>query len=158
MSAISAGADEDADLAAAIAASVAESFTKKKTASAPLSSRRDADARSASGGTLGACADDQGDVKNAFEHFLLEPEPAMNDVDAIDVAVRGCGARARRRFRKADTVRSLEAWVGRALGLDMRRHQLATSFPRKALTDPDATLEQAGVRDKDALAVEPKRG
>ena len=65
---------------------------------------------------------------------------------------------ARRRFRKADTVRSLETWVGRALGLDMRRHQLATSFPRKALTDPDATLEQAGVRDKDALAVEPKRG
>lgn len=88
----------------------------------------------------------------------MEPEPAMNDADAIDVAVRGGGARARRRFRKADPVRSLEAWVGRVLGLDMRRHQLATSFPRKALTDPDATLEQAGVRDKDALAVEPKRG
>ena len=164
MSAISAGADEDADLAAAIAASVAETpFSRadnsaKKTASAPSSSRRDAETRSASGGTFGACADDQGDGKNAFEHFLLEPEPAMNDVDAIDVAVRGCGARARRRFRKADTVRSLETWVGRALGLDMRRHQLATSFPRKALTDPDATLEQAGVRDKDALAVEPKRG
>ena len=161
MSAISAGADEDADLAAAIAASVAESFTKKKTASAPLSSRRDADARSASGGTLGACADDQGDDQgdqgDVFEPFL-EPEPAMNDADAIDVAVRGGGARARRRFRKADPVRSLEAWVGRVLGLDMRRHQLATSFPRKALTDPDATLEQAGVRDKDALAVEPKRG
>jgi ataxin-3 len=167
MSAISAGADEDADLAAAIAASVAETpFSRadnsaKKTASAPSSSRRDAETRSASGGTLGACADDQGDDQgdqgDVFEPFL-EPEPAMNDADAIDVAVRGGGARARRRFRKADPVRSLEAWVGRVLGLDMRRHQLATSFPRKALTDPDATLEQAGVRDKDALAVEPKRG
>ena len=167
MSAISAGADEDADLAAAIAASVAESpfsFSRadaKKKASESLSPRRDAAARSASGGTLGACADDQGDDQgdqgDVFEPFL-EPEPAMNDADAIDVAVRGGGARARRRFRKADPVRSLDAWVGRALGLDMRRHQLATSFPRKALTDPDATLEQAGVRDKDALAVEPKRG
>ena len=165
MSAISAGADEDADLAAAIAASVAESpFSRadaKKKASESLSPRRDAAARSASGGTLGACADDQGDDQgdqgDVFEPFL-EPEPAMNDADAIDVAVRGGGARARRRFRKADPVRSLEAWVGRVLGLDMRRHQLATSFPRKALTDPDATLEQAGVRDKDALAVEPKRG
>jgi len=167
MTAISAGADEDADLAAAIAASVAESphsFSRadaKKKASESLSPRRDAAARSASGGTLGACADDQGDDQgdqgDVFEPFL-EPEPAMNDADAIDVAVRGGGARARRRFRKADPVRSLEAWVGRVLGLDMRRHQLATSFPRKALTDPDATLEQAGVRDKDALAVEPKRG
>jgi len=167
MTAISAGADEDADLAAAIAASVAESpfsFSRadaKKKASESLSPRRDAAARSASGGTLGACADDQGDDQgdqgDVFEPFL-EPEPDMNDADAIDVAVRGGGARARRRFRKADPVRSLEAWVGRVLGLDMRRHQLATSFPRKALTDPDATLEQAGVRDKDALAVEPKRG
>ena len=167
MTAISAGADEDADLAAAIAASVAESpfsFSRadaKKKASESLSPRRDAAARSASGGTLGACADDQGDDQgdqgDVFEPFL-EPEPDMNDADAIDVAVRGGGARARRRFRKADPVRLLEAWVGRVLGLDMRRHQLATSFPRKALTDPDATLEQAGVRDKDALAVEPKRG
>jgi len=88
----------------------------------------------------------------------VPPEPAADDTDAIDVAVRGGGARARRRFRGSDKVRSLEAWVGRVLGLDMRRHQLATSFPRKALHDRDATLEQAGVRDKDALAVEPRRG
>jgi hypothetical protein len=88
----------------------------------------------------------------------VPPEPSADEADAMDVAVRGGGARARRRFRSADTVRSLEAWVGRVLGLDMRRHQLATSFPRKALLDRDATLEQAGVRDKDALAVEPRRG
>ena len=123
-----ASADEDADLAAAIAASVAE---------------KDA----------GGEANEENDTLHD-----VPPEPAADDTDAIDVAVRGGGARARRRFRGSDKVRSLEAWVGRVLGLDMRRHQLATSFPRKALTDPDATLEQAGVRDKDALAVEPKRG
>ena len=123
-----ASADEDADLAAAIAASVAE---------------KDA----------GGEANEENDTLHD-----VPPEPAADDTDAIDVAVRGGGARARRRFRGSDKVRSLEAWVGRVLGLDMRRHQLATSFPRKALHDRDATLEQAGVRDKDALAVEPRRG
>ena len=78
----------------------------------------------------------------------------MNDVDATN-------GRARARARAGGSARRIPAVarnVGRARWPGMCRHQLATSFPRKALTDPDATLEQAGVRDKDALAVEPKRG
>ena len=137
-------ADEDADLAAAIAASVAESAR---------GTTRD-DTNVFEGATAKVGDEDGEDI----ERVDVPPEPAADAADALDVAVRGGGARARRRFRSSDKVRSLEAWVGRVLGLDMRRHQLATPFPRKALLDRDATLGQAGVRDKDALAVEPKRG
>ena len=135
---------EDADLAAAIAASVAESAR---------GTTRD-DTNVFEGATAKVGDEDGEDI----ERVDVPPEPAADAADALDVAVRGGGARARRRFRSSDKVRSLEAWVGRVLGLDMRRHQLATPFPRKALLDRDATLGQAGVRDKDALAVEPKRG
>ena len=155
---------EDADLAAAIAASVAEiSARDTKTPRADFfvdenlsvpGSVPDDGVHATSG--VGAEEDDRHVLTDAFGD--VPPEPSADEADAMDVAVRGGGARARRRFRSVDTVRSLEAWVGRVLGLDMRRHQLATSFPRKALLDRDATLEQAGVRDKDALAVEPRRG
>lgn len=155
---------EDADLAAAIAASVAEisardtktpraDFFVDESLSVPGSVPDDG-VHATSG--VGAEEDDRHVLTDAFGD--VPPEPSADEADAMDVAVRGGGARARRRFRSVDTVRSLEAWVGRVLGLDMRRHQLATSFPRKALLDRDATLEQAGVRDKDALAVEPRRG
>ena len=137
-------ADEDADLAAAVAASVAESA--RGTTRDDTNVFEDATAK---------VGDEDGED---IERVDVPPDPAADAADALDVAVRGGGARARRRFRSSDKVRSLEAWVGRVLGLDMRRHQLATPFPRKALLDRDATLGQAGVRDKDALAVEPKRG
>ena len=151
-------------MAAAIAASVAEmsardtktpraDFFVDESLSVPGSVPDDG-VHATSG--VGAEEDDRHVLTDAFGD--VPPEPSADEADAMDVAVRGGGARARRRFRSVDTVRSLEAWVGRVLGLDMRRHQLATSFPRKALLDRDATLEQAGVRDKDALAVEPRRG
>ena len=153
---------EDADLAAAIAASVAEAAAREnKTPRADVEKSLSVPGSVPDDGVhvtpvLGAEEDDRDVHADAFGD--VPPEPSADEADAMDVAVRGGGARARRRFRKEDTVRSLEAWVGRVLGLDMRRHQLATSFPRKALLDRDATLEQAGVRDKDALAVEPRRG
>ena len=124
--------DEDADLARAIAASIGD----------------------------GRLVDFE--MKNSKDEFnvpsvSVPPEPEPDAPGAVDIAVRGEGTRARRRFLESDTVETVEAWVGLVLGLDMRRNQLCMSFPRKTLDDRLLTLTQAGVKDKDALAVAPRR-
>jgi ataxin-3 len=129
--------DEDADLAAAIAASIGDGGGGVPSSQNAKDSNSD-DARS-------------------VVSTPIPPEPEPEVLGAVDIAVRGEGTRARRRFLESDTIDQVEAWVGAVLGLDMRTNMLCTSFPRKALSDGTMSLAQAGVRDKDALAVAPRR-
>jgi len=64
--------------------------------------------------------------------------------------------RLQRRFRSSDTVGGVAAYVGAVAGVDMSRHCLATAFPRQQLRDLGVTLAAAGVKDKEALSVEPR--
>tara|TARA_B110000977_G_scaffold152575_1_gene193751 strand:- start:10753 stop:10983 length:231 start_codon:yes stop_codon:yes gene_type:complete len=75
----------------------------------------------------------------------------------VDIAVWGEGLRARRRFFESDSVAVVEAWVGRVLGLDMRQNQLWTGLLRITLEDGTLTLREAGIKDKHAMAVTPRR-
>ena len=51
---------------------------------------------------------------------------------------------------------AVAAFVGSAAGVNMNRHCLATSYPKRQLTDATVTLAAAGVKDKEALSVEPR--
>jgi ataxin-3 len=126
--------DPDADLAAAIAASVAEETNRKDDSNGVRDDSKPHDAS-----------------------VVVPPEPDADAPGTLDIAVRSSGSRCRRRFLETDTVAILERWVGSVLGLDMSRHVLATSFPRKALDDRSSSIRDAGVRDKDALTVETRR-
>jgi ataxin-3 len=122
------GHDADADLAAAIAASLAES--------------------SGGGG---------GNAAAAAAAVPVPEEPGPGEPGSVLLAFRipGSGARLQRRFRGCDTVGGVAAFVAAAAGVDMSRHVLSTAFPRKQLRDLGATLQDAGVKDKEALSVEP---
>ena len=66
------------------------------------------------------------------------------------------GTRLQRRFRETDTVGAVAAFVGSAAGVDMNRHCLAAAYPRRQLREYAVTLLAAGVKDKEALSVEPR--
>ena len=62
-----------------------------------------------------------------------------------------------RRFRRSDRVGAVAAFAAAATGADMARHALATAHPdRLRLADENQTLEDAGVKDKSIVAVEPR--
>lgn len=52
---------------------------------------------------------------------------------------------------------AVAAFAAAATGADMARHALATAHPdRLRLADENQTLEDAGVKDKSIVAVEPR--
>ena len=61
-----------------------------------------------------------------------------------------------RRFRDTDTVGAVAAFVSSAAGVNMNQLCLATTYPKRQLTDATATLAAAGVKDMEALSVEPR--
>jgi ataxin-3 len=123
------GNDADADLAAAIAASLAQSTPPHSQSPPPP--------------------------------MALPPvpdEPAAGDPAAVTLAVRvPSGRRLSRRFRDVDAVAAVAAFVAAETGVDMSRHALVAAFPRRPLSDLGRTLKDAGVKDKEALSVEPRR-
>jgi ataxin-3 len=83
----------------------------------------------------------------------LAPEPEAGAEGAVEVALRlPGGARIRRRFRASDPVGQLAA-AAAAHGADMVACRLALTFPRRLLDDWAASLEAAGLAGKQRLLV-----
>lgn len=168
-----ANADEDAELQAAIAASLGGGDTVAGTV--PGGGRRPFLGVSTDGGL------DDADVARAIAASLEPPtgpapptgsapdsepvrgtrwavpeEPGEHEGIALAFRVPG-GGRLQRRFRATDAVGSAEAWLAGEAGIDFNRHSLTVAFPRRRLTDPGATLGECGVGDKTALSVESGR-
>ena len=84
-------------------------------------------------------------------------EPSVGEPGVLLLAFRApSGVRLQRRFRGSDTVGGVAAFVAAQAGLDMSRHCLAAAYPRRQLRDLGLTLAAAGVKDKEALSVEPR--
>lgn len=123
-------ADEDADLAAAIAASLQGGHNEQPGGE----EEREAGASSA----LPA----------------LGEEPAAGE-GVLEIGIRlPSGERHSRRFARTDSVGHVAA-LAAVHGVDMGRHRLATSFPRAVLQDWGQPLSDARVGNKQVLAVEP---
>ena len=134
------GMDGDAELQAAIAAS--------------LSQPEPAAAAEAAG------EQQQQQAQQAQQPELpeLPPEPEAGAEGAVEVALRlPGGGRCSRRFASAEaaTVGHLAA-VAAAAGADMGSHQLAVAYPRRVLVDWGQSLATAGVRHRQILTVELK--
>ena len=163
-----ANADEDAELQAAIAASLGGGGVRGG-AGGGVPSRVTTD-----GGGL----DDDAEIARAIAASLEPPtrtspsrpsepepvptdwavpeEPGPNEGIALAFRVPG-GGRLQRGFRATDAVGGVEAWLAREAGVDFARHSLTVAFPRRRLTDRGATLGECGVGDKTALSVESGR-
>ena len=163
-----ANADEDAELQAAIAASLGGGDVRGRVGGG-VPSRVTTD-----GGGL----DDDAEIARAIAASLEPPtrtspsrpsepepvptdwavpeEPGPNEGIALAFRVPG-GGRLQRGFRATDAVGGVEAWLAREAGVDFARHSLTVAFPRRRLTDRGATLGECGVGDKTALSVESGR-
>ena len=163
-----ANADEDAELQAAIAASLGGG-DERGGVGGGVPSRVTTD-----GGGL----DDDAEIARAIAASLEPPtrtspsrpsepepvptdwavpeEPGPNEGIALAFRVPG-GGRLQRGFRATDAVGGVEAWLAREAGVDFARHSLTVAFPRRRLTDRGATLGECGVGDKTALSVESGR-
>ena len=165
-----ANADEDAELQAAIAASLGGG-DERGGVGGGVPSRVTTD-----GGGL----DDDAEMARAIAASLTPPtrttpcrpsepepepvptdwavpeEPGPNEGIALAFRVPG-GGRLQRGFRATDAVGGVEAWLAREAGVDFARHSLTVAFPRRRLTDRGATLGECGVGDKTALSVESGR-
>jgi len=87
--------------------------------------------------------------------YELGEEPEAGDGVAAELAIKSpAGGRWSRRFRAGDKVGHVVAFAV-ACGIDMSRHQLCTSFPRRRLEDWRATLREVGLLGKHLLYVEP---
>ena len=58
------------------------------------------------------------------------------------------------RFAAGAAVGQVVAFAAES-GVDMCKHRLATTFPRKVLADWEQSLAEAGVRNKDMVFCEP---
>ena len=144
-SSAAAGSAPDADLAAALAASLAGTRP-------PRDPDPDLDAAIAA-----SLAEESGSRETLARHSV-PPEPSASDPEALVLAIRAPdGRRVARRFRRSDRVGAVAAFAAAATGADMARHALATAHPdRLRLADENQTLEDAGVKDKSIVAVEPR--
>lgn len=145
------GDDEDPELAAAIAASLQQ---EAQPAAEPAGAEQPAEMAAATAAGVEQQTTAAAPVQRLPE---LAAEPEAGEEGAIEVAVRlPGGGRASRRFLAAqDTVGHLAAFAA-AQGADVagRRCQLAAGFPRRLLTDWNASLAAAGVGHKELVTVE----
>ena len=141
---------EDTDLAAAIAASLGDTTASQQRkvvgASVPAPSadaatdvaKKPLNGQSERVTSSGQAAADRG---------------ALGDMTVTDASAGVCelavklpsSERVVARFGLAQQLDDVFAWLA-ALGWDMQRHRLCTSYPRKVLTDAQQTLTAAGVR------------
>lgn len=143
------GDDEDPELAAALAASLADRRGGGAPA-APPSGGEDAELARAIAASLA-------EARPAAPAELVPAEPAPGAPGALEVALRlPTGGRLVRRFDGSATVGGVLAFVG-SQGVDVQGMVLATAFPRATLDDRSRTLAALGVADKSVLSVERAR-
>lgn len=139
------GDDMDAELAAAIAASLSQPATA------------DEEAPAVPAGEQQQQQQQQVTKAPALQLPELASEPEAGAEGAVEVALRlPGGGRASRRFSAAsDCVGHLAAFAAEA-GADMAACQLSLQFPRRVLGDWEQSLDAAGVGHKVLVTVEPK--
>lgn len=171
--------DEDLDLAAAIAASLAEAhqpMNPSSTSQPPVLSSGYEDSGGAGTsaevpghqavlaqhGTASAFKEESliinpasADVPNLLPNLpVLESEPSATEEGVLEIGLKLLnGERRSRRFTSEDRVGHLAAFAVDC-GVDMTRHRLATTFPRRLLEDLEKGLIAAGVGNKDLVIVE----
>jgi ataxin-3 len=159
----SAAADEDAELQAAIAASLGEGGVGGVNGGVSVGGGGEDDqvqraiaASLASGGAAAASVPPDPPAPE-LPRAPVPDEPGPNEGIALAFRVQESGARLQRRFNSTDTIGGVEAWLFASGGIDFSQRVLTTAFPRKRLTDRGATLGECGVGDKMALSVESGR-
>ena len=159
----SAAADEDAELQAAIAASLGEGGVGGVNGGVSVGGGGEDDqvqraiaASLASGGASAASVPPDPPAAEP-PRAPVPDEPGPNEGIALAFRVQESGARLQRRFNSTDTIGGVEAWLFESGGIDFSQRVLTTAFPRKRLTDRGATLGECGVGDKMALSVESGR-
>jgi ataxin-3 len=157
---------DDAELQAAIAASLGHG--RPGGGGAGAGKRDSTEDMAKASGASAAGADADADLAAAIAASLAQStpppqmapvpdEPAVGDPAAVTLAVRvPSGRRVSRRFRDVDAVAAVAAYVAAETGVDMSRHVLVAAFPRRPLSDLRCALKDAGVKDKEALSVEPR--
>jgi Ataxin-3 len=154
---------EDADLAAAIAASLADNNGQQQQQEDPgdLISRdqeiikekeEPTDTEEAATGVVGVAG--AGAPSTSLPE--LGEEPTAGTADAIEIGVKlPTGERKSRRFiATTDTVGHVAAFAA-SLGVNMKIHRVALSFPRRVLEKLEISLVEAKLNDKDLVFIEP---
>jgi ataxin-3 len=133
------GTDTDADLKAVLAASLEEIEGGDASIEAAIAaSLRDEEAKM--------------DVDVA--RFAEEPDAGDG---IVSLAFRlPDGDRIARRFACASSIADVEKWLEVAKRLDMRSNCLALAFPPRALADASTSIRDAGITDREVLAVRPR--
>ena len=157
--------DADADLDAAIAASLADAgagfndsgdaLERAIAASLENVDRVDAATEAAIAASL---AEDRTSTKRSFEEDTtpIEDEPDVGE-GVVSLAFRlPSGNRMTRRFVDSATVSDLERFIKAKTRLDVTVNCLAVAFPPRALSDASMSLAEAGIADKDVLTVRPR--
>ncbi|KAK3272673.1 hypothetical protein CYMTET_19044 [Cymbomonas tetramitiformis] len=157
--------DVDADMAAAIAASLAEPHAGVAQPPPPPPTS-DADelaagiALSLAGGApvhdtaRGALQPGQMSPHDGASNAVEVPEePEVGMAGVVDLGIRlPHGERLTRRFLEGTQTRAVAAFVA-AKGVDMTVHHFETSFPKTTLTADETTLAEAGIRGRSMLMV-----
>ena len=85
-------------------------------------------------------------------HTTPPREPDASEPGATQLALRlPSGARIMRRFLATDTLVGVAAVLQHAHGVDMRAHVLTSGFPPRALAPPSATLAELGLANASSL-------
>lgn len=143
------GGGHDDELARALVASLA-------SAPPPEGVKDSADADLAAAIAASLADPVHGGGGQAMAAILVPDEPGAGEPGTVMLAFRvPSGARLQRRFRDGDSIGGVVAYVATVSGIDMSRHVLTTAFPRRQLRELGMTLKDAGVKDKEALSVEP---
>ena len=142
--------DNDAELAAAIAASLGDSDCSSKRHCAQ---QRDASAAGSS--RVDAPQPTRSSTQASVSKRPVPPEPDWGE-GVCELSVRlPTSAQEQRRFLLGVPILDVWAWM-EGLGWDMRRHCLAMPYPRRTLTDGNATLAEAGLAPRERLILEPR--
>lgn len=152
------GQNEDADLAAAIAASLQDHAARPTTTDKGSEAGVEPAEGDGSKGVTVAAAGGLDDgapamARSKLDLPQLDDEPPAGDNVAEIVLRLPSGERRSRRFALGNTVGHVAAFAA-AAGVDMALHQLATAFPRRVLRQLESTLEESELKGRQLLHVE----
>jgi hypothetical protein len=132
--------DNDADLKAVLAASLEEI---------------EGDDASIEAAIAASLRDEEAKTDADVARFATEPDVGDG---IVSLAFRlPDGDRITRRFDCKSSIADVEGWLEFAKHLDMRGNCLALAFPPRALTDASASIRDAGITDREVLAVRPRQ-
>jgi len=85
----------------------------------------------------------------------LPYEPGLDEAGVTQLVVRLTdGSRVQRRFKNTDKLQVVFDFIN-SKDIEIEEYELVTNFPRKSFSDPNMTLEQAGLYPQASLFVHP---